>query len=210
MFFGWVRVESWPIKPHSRTILRPPLRPLNKLQVLLVIFLLLIFVSSKDHSITGCVAISPRMHSVSQDRLSAGGWGQTKEATFHKQNHLFFKTQEASVHSKIMTFKKAKITVFFFFVRHRIDNEESFETLGQTAPLNTKSLSHDRVALNFLVFKRTNFFFCTPLLTSSSPLYSHLFERHSSILEFFTSRVRSPEMPQSLKFPQQSILHSPL
>lgn len=102
---------------------------------------------------------------VSQDRLSARGWGQTKEATFHKQNHLFFKTPEASVHSKIMTFKKAKITVVFF-VRHRIDNEESFETLGQTAPLNTKSLSHDRVALNFLVFKRTNFFFVH--------LFSHL------------------------------------
>lgn len=74
------------------------------------------------------------MHSVS---VPEAGWVQTKEAVFHKQNHLFFKTQEESVHSKIMTFKKANITVFF--VRHRIDNEESCETLGQTAPFKAKT-----------------------------------------------------------------------
>lgn len=59
--------------------------------------------------------------------------------------------------------------------------------LGKQLSSKQKSLSHDSVVLISLDFK--HFFLKIPLLTSSSSLYSHLFERHSSILEYSTSQI---------------------
>lgn len=130
--------------------------------MLRVIFFFIVFCQCKRSLHNHCAVVllfSSDAFSFTRQTFCQRVVGKRKEAVFHKQNHLFFKTQEESVHSKIMTFKKAKITGFF--VRHRIDNEESCETLGQTAPFKTttKSLRHDCVVLNSLVFKHTNLFF---------------------------------------------------
>lgn len=72
-------------------------------------------------------------------RVSSRGEFQEKRDYSHKQNHLFLsKPMRHWIIQKIMTLKRRKLQCF---VRHRIDNEESTETLRQTAPFHNQSLS---------------------------------------------------------------------
>lgn len=155
----------------------------------------------------------PRMHSVFLDRLSARDQESRQKRPFVTSKTIYFSNPKGIGSFKNNDIKKAKITVFF--VRHRIDNEESFETLGQTAPFNTKAsvttvLSKTHWSLNTTTFF-VHLYSCLPLhcihiclndiqVSLSSPHHMFIALKCPKVLNSATVNIAQ----SSLKYTQSS------